>query len=57
MDRKLPLMSALGQKQTCATHKRMSAWCQKRTSTRSRGGDTVSQNNDHDLIWVRSRTM
>ena len=31
-------MSALGQKQTCATHKPMSAKCQKRTLLSKRDG-------------------
>ena len=30
-DRSQAAMSALGQKQTCAAHKRMSAMCQERT--------------------------
>ena len=50
----LKLMSALGQKQTCAVHKPMSALCQKRTSHRV-GEQAGGMSGSRKIAWLRSQ--
>jgi hypothetical protein len=52
-------MSALGQKQTCAQHKLMSALCQKRTFRQRTAGLLVDEfvDNSQDSWWNRETKL